>query len=302
MSEFCGPFAVVCHDSGAANLLIAYLDDCLTCDIKVCMLGPAFDLWSRRYGKKNLVGSISEAIDGCKTLVSGTGWASSVEHDARWLAKRNGMRSIAALDHWVNYPERFIRDNITVLPDEFWVFDEFALAEAKLFFPERSIKLKKNKYLERSINLIKVTESAIPKKFLYLLEPIRNDWGFVRAGEFQALDYFINRLSEIKLPNDFHLVLRPHPSDAPGKYDDWIKIQKNIFVTIDDKFDLFESIGEASWVGGCETYALVVALEAGYPVLCTLPPWAIKSRLPMSNLINLSKVANNELLHLLFAT
>ena len=38
------PFAVFCHDAGAANLIIEWLKDC-NLEMKVCMEGPAKEIW-----------------------------------------------------------------------------------------------------------------------------------------------------------------------------------------------------------------------------------------------------------------
>ena len=47
------PFAVFCHDAGAANLIIEWLKDC-NLEMKVCMEGPAKEIWKRNFPNTNL--------------------------------------------------------------------------------------------------------------------------------------------------------------------------------------------------------------------------------------------------------
>ena len=53
-------------------------------------------------------------------------------------------RAIAFLDHWTNYPERFLRKGIQHLPDELWVGDEDTERLARADFPNVPIRLVPN--------------------------------------------------------------------------------------------------------------------------------------------------------------
>jgi hypothetical protein len=129
--ELAQPLAVACHDAGAANIVLAWLAAYdLPC--RAWMQGPAAKLWNDRFPGVPLVASLDEALDGAATLLSGTGWASTLEHDARRQARERGVHSVAVIDHWVNYTQRFEREREgqgeNVWPDEFCVTDEYALA------------------------------------------------------------------------------------------------------------------------------------------------------------------------------
>ena len=149
-------------------------------------------------------------------LISGTGWASDIEHQARRLARSRGVRSVAVIDHWVNYAERFVRNGETVWPDEFWVTDEYALEIAERSFPGRTVLQVPNRYVETQLREIARVDKTGAPELLYVLEPVRNDWGRGTPGEFQALDYFVSRLPSLGLPSTAVICLRPHPSDVPG--------------------------------------------------------------------------------------
>ncbi len=50
MIDLPGPLAVVCHDAGAANLILAWLAAEPRSDIRPVMKGPAQGLWKERFG------------------------------------------------------------------------------------------------------------------------------------------------------------------------------------------------------------------------------------------------------------
>ncbi len=292
--ELPSPLAVVCHDAGAANHVQAWLQaDGDGTDCRVLVDGPAAQLWRQRHPPGRLVASTDEALDGAATLLSGTGWASDLEHDARRMARERGIRSIAVIDHWVNYAMRFERQGRNVLPDEIWVTDPDAADEARRCFPGVVVREQPNLYLQAQVAGIAPVAQAGPD-LLVVLEPARSHWGRDTAGsgEFQALDYLGANLPALGLPGGAAVRLRPHPSDPPGKYDAWIAGHRGIGARLDESASLAEAISHCASVAGCESYALVVALAAGRRVVCTLPPWAPACRLPHAGLIHLSQLAD----------
>lgn len=284
------PLAVVCHDAGAANLILAWLAAEQRADVRPVMAGPAERLWRKRFGEVPLW-ELEAALEGAAALLSGTGWASDLEHRARAIARQAGIRSTAVLDHWVNYPERFVRADETLWPDEFWVVDEDALTLALERFPGAEVRLKPNAYLDEQLARIRPLEAGAAERVLYVLEPARSDWGRSIPGEFQALDYWLEHFDKLGLPRSMPIRLRPHPSELPGKYDEWIDRQTGFELELDDSSDLAEAVGRSSVVAGCQSYAMVVALAAGRKVVCSLPPWAPRCALPQSGIIHLSSLA-----------
>ena len=118
-------FAVVCNDAGGANLIIAWLKK-RNLNVRPLVTGPARRLWKAAYPNSIIFNSLEEALDGTNFLIAGTGWASDLEFQAIKYAKLRNIYSIAVLDHWVNYQDRFVRCNITIYPNEIWVTDEYA--------------------------------------------------------------------------------------------------------------------------------------------------------------------------------
>jgi len=251
--------------------------------------GPAKSIWlSNPIGLANvqLCNDILQTINGATCVLTGTGWSSSLEHLARKIAKELLLPTIAVIDHWINYEERFERDGVIVLPDSIWVADQYAFNLANTLFKNTPIFELPNAYLE---NIVKSTTEIPSTAFnlLYLLEPIRTDWGKGSQGEFQALDFFAENIHSIVGEKRVSVTLRPHPSDPPGKYSNWIQSNSNLNMSLDQQTGLNEAISASRWVVGAETFALVIAASAGRSTWSSLPPWAHRCRLPQTSIKHL---------------
>lgn len=271
--------AVVAHDAGAANLIIAWLKD-WEWSVRACVHGPARKLWEQAFPNQFTFATPEEAMQGCASLLSGTGWASALEHDARCTGLARGIRVAAVVDHWVNYPQRFERENQTVWPDELWVADDWARDIARQTLPSLPIRQFENLYLNGQVARV----SAAPNNgtLLYVLEPVRNNWGRGEDGEFQALEYTLSHLEELGNIPVRKVLLRPHPSDPAGKYDRYLNTDPRI--ELDNSEDMAAAISKADIVVGVESFALTLAHAAGRVTYSSLPPWAPALRLPQEGI------------------
>lgn len=286
------PTAIVCHDAGGANIILEGARTQPDHQFLAVMAGPAARLWAENPIPGVPLLGLDAALHDARFVVTGTGWACDLEHRARIQARQRGVHCAAVLDHWVNYRERFERQGQVVLPDEIWVTDSYAKAEAEKIFPGLPVKQKINHYLERMRALLAVPVETDQPRVLYVLEPLRFDWpGLSQPGEFEALTYFTRSLSVLGLPADTEITLRPHPSDPPGKYDEWLAQHPKINAHVEADTPLWQAMARASWVVGCESMALVVALASGRQVVSTLPPAAPVCRLPHSDIIHLRTLA-----------
>ena len=150
-----------------------------------------------------------------------------------------------------------------------------------------------NLYLENIVAEVRLQEDSVTKspatRLLYVLEPIRQVWGNGdQLGEFQALDFFIKNKNLLGFGENLSIKLRPHPSDPIGKYDQWIKSQKHLDVSLDNSRTLAEAIAWSNVVVGCQTYAIVVALASGRQVICSIPPYGEDCVLPQTEIIKLA--------------
>lgn len=275
--------AVVCNDAGGANIVIAWLKN-NNFIMRPFMKGPARRLWEVAYPKQPIFSSLEQAIDGADTLIAGTGWASDLEFEALQYAKLKNVYSISVLDHWVNYEDRFVRRSITIHPNAIWVTDEYAYALALEVFPAVTIKRIGNAYIQ---SLITKLNNVIGEGVLYIAEPIRGDWNSCEGAEYEVLDYIKSSLKTLKI--DKQIVIRPHPSEDPNKYSEYVK--KNIEFTLSRNTELSADIAKAELVLGLESMALVVALKAGRRVVSCLPSWAPSCRLPHKGISHLKDMS-----------
>jgi hypothetical protein len=267
------PLAVVCHDAGSANIIKYWFQDNSE-GVQFFLYGPAKNIWG--LSTSQVFFDVELNLDNFGCLVSGTSWASSVEHIARIQASLLGIKSIAVLDHWVNYLSRFEKNGFARLPDELWVADDVAYKIAKETFPSVEVHSFTNMYLNAQVS--KVAKPPQNGTLLYTLEPVRNTWGKNSPGEFQALDYALKNLDKLSSSKINRIILRLHPSEPVEKYSDYIT--KDSRIIIDSSHDLSGALSQSDLVVGVESFALVVALAAGRPVFSSLPPWAPAIRLP----------------------
>ncbi len=286
------PLAVVCHDAGAANLIVEWLKN-YTGDLKPCMLGPAKIIWEKHFPDTKLT-SIDTVLNGSKSLLSGTGWG-DVEHFARIKAKKIGIQNISVIDHWTNYRERFIREECEVLPDVIIVSDKYAYNQAQILFPLISVIELPNNYLQRESKLACSKRSRECKEpfenILIIAEPLRQKkLGKDTYLEFDAIEFFMKSLNKINISSNYaHIILRLHPSETLGKYDHILKKYQHLVTKFDESKNthLYLDIAWADLVVGMNSYALVVALKASVPSMSILPPFSSDCILPYKGITQL---------------
>jgi len=303
-----GPIALIAHDAGAASHIAAWFSYSKL-PLRVYAEGPARALFLKAFNQ-DMETSFSSAIDKASVVVTGTGWASDLEHRARQVASSRNIPSVAVLDHWTNYPARFQREGHEQLPDALWVADAEAAALATAAFPNVPVLQLPNRWLEGLCSRVQVLSSKVnrpprrpARRLLYLLEPIRVTWGqtpdcAAEAGEFQGLRYWLQQLPHlieqgwVAPQHELEaLALRPHPSEPVGKYDALIAEVATAWpIQLDPAPGLAEALAWADAAFGCETQALVAAMACDLPAFSTVPPWAPPCRLPQSTLHHLSQL------------
>ncbi|MEO9298596.1 hypothetical protein [Devosia alba] len=279
-------FAIVSHDAGGAEILASYVArNNFAC--RFVLKGPALAVFRRRLGDIETC-SLETALAACDTVLTGTSWQSDLELRAIALAHTLHRRCVSFLDHWGHYIERFERDGHLTLPDEIWVGDELALVKAQQCFPKTPISLVANPYFADIADKLEALPRPRDKsgqRLLYVCEPLsehgllqfgdERHWGYT---EFDSLAYLMENLDRIDA-NIQTIVVRPHPSEAPGKYDDTIR-SMGTMVTLGGAVPLLEEIAQADIVAGCESMAMVIGLLAGRRVISAIPPGGKPCALP----------------------
>ncbi len=289
---------IVSHDSGGAHVLASYVArNRLNCSF--VLEGPACNIFQSRIGPVKSI-SIEEALHCCNEVLCGTSWKSNLEWQAIGAARAIGKRVFAFLDHWVNYRQRFVRDQVINLPDEIWVGDTFAKNIAQKIFADTPVRFVPNPYLQDIEEELIAIERSQPARdaekginILFVCEPISEHglkaygdpryWGYT---EFEALEHFFTHIDMIGKKID-RIVIRPHPSEDEGKYNNII-LKYGGFTRIGGKRTLTEEIAESDVVVGCESMALVVGLLAKRRVISVIPPGGQKCCLPQSQIESLN--------------
>ena len=107
---------IVCHDAGGAEIVSSYV---VRNNLRAgyYLKGPAISIFEGKLGIIKNSDSLFDLVKNSDWLLCGTGWQSDLEWSLIQEAKKQGKKVISFLDHWVNYQERFTRNN-KYLPDE----------------------------------------------------------------------------------------------------------------------------------------------------------------------------------------
>ncbi len=111
----------ICHDAGGARAVFPVTNELSRQGITVqaVVAGPAESIWRKECPavpaitvEDHLLLNEAESIllqGGVDVLLSASGLYNEVEHTFRQAARKAGVRSLAVLDSWLNYGERFER-------------------------------------------------------------------------------------------------------------------------------------------------------------------------------------------------
>lgn len=294
---------IVSHDAGGAEILSSYVRQTgLACIF--CLGGPAINIFRRKLPKVESV-SLAEAINAAELILCGTSWQSDLEWQSIQMARVAGKRSVAFLDHWVNYRERFVRNGEEHLPDEIWVGDIEAEAMAGRLFLGMPIRRVDNPYfndLRAELAQLPgpVKQDAAALSVLYVCEPLREHalrehgderyWGYT---EEDALRYFLDNLDVLDRPVE-RIIIRPHPSEASEKYD-WAVAEYKLPLERGGSKSLFEEVAASDIVVGCESMAMVIGLLANRRVLSCIPPGGKACGLPQAEIESLQALVTTGL-------
>lgn len=282
---------VVAHDAGAAEIISSHIRqhglDCI-----YCLEGAARGVFARKLGVTSTI-SLDELISRSGTVVTGTSFLSDLEWLALGLARKAGLPTVAVLDHWVNFRQRFTRRGEWHFPDEVWVGDTLAEEIAKRDLPETAVRLIPNPYfadVKRELAEVAARRetgtSPEGDRILYVSEPLRDDglalygderfWGYT---EEEALRFFLDRIATIS-GEIARITVRPHPQEDAYKYEWAVNEYPSLPIVTGRDESLLEQIVSSDVVVGCATMAMVVALLAGKRVISCTPPGTKTEPLP----------------------
>ena len=296
--------AIVSHDAGGAEILSSWLSRA-HCQASVVAAGPAESIFRRKCPQAEFL-SLEDALAKSTWVLCGTGWQSSFERQAIARARNLGKKTVAFLDHWVNYRERFDEGGRSVLPDEIWVGDSDAALIARSLFDQTPVLQQPNPYVEDL--LVEITGSqfgksgSVANRVLYVCEPVANHavaqygderhWGYT---EHDALRFFLNNVATLGQTVDT-ITIRPHPSEQADKYQ-WADGLSPLLVEFGGKKTLIEETLASDIVVGCESMAMVVGLLAGKRVISAIPPGGRPCQLPHGEIEHMQQLVGGSAYH-----
>jgi hypothetical protein len=286
---------IIAHDAGGAEIISSWINNFKNdYNFTYSIHGPAIEVFKRKIGEfKNQ--DIEKVVKDSEIVFIGTSWGSEIEIEALRLSKKAKVsRSIAFLDHWVNYRERFTRDQLMLLPDEIWVSDHYAYEIAKNAFPNTIVNQIKNFYLEEIVSKVmevaKSTNVSQMNKFriLFIGENISansertygnpNHFGYTEQESFLHFLMHVEKFGDLQ---DIELKIRPHPSESSLKYTSIIPrslVNKLSYRLSEDTLEI--DIGNSNVVVGMSSFALYIAISSGIKTICAIPDLKIPCIIP----------------------
>lgn len=288
--------AVVSNDAGSSEILCSFIShhhNQAAWAIFALPKSPMAHICERHNLPFTVVGNAALQLETLSpdVLLFGTGWQDKPEREYVAYAKSHGIPTVAFLDHWTSYRERF------GYPEENWdkncgdftaVVDEKALRLA--IFHNLPHPLSLPNYYLRDLVAHAQNKTITPNQnLLFLSEPTeavalhthgdKNYWGFT---QYTALEEILKNFEKFGCTG---LTIRLHPSDTGHGYRKILKKFSHVRAQINDaaSFDLTNQLLSAKMILGFDTMALYTAALMGKPVLSYLPSQNRKFLLPLSS-------------------
>lgn len=298
---------VVCHDAGGAEVLSALVAaNKQKCEWYVIgkNASPAQAIFLRKgldgfWTTMEDVSSVSEIMRRISPdyLFHSTGWQVRIEKAFLEWAKEYEIISVAFLEHWVNYKERFgypDKDWENNLPDWIAVGDQPALELAQSLSLPNLIYVK-NYYFDeirqyRTIFSSDSYKSVYSDLCLFVSEPISEgayklygDKEYWEFSEIAAIKSILERFDLMKKKFGIkQFAIRLHPSENTSKYHSLL-VNYSEILRIRSAYEnpLTEDIASARLVLGFTSMALFNAYLMGKPVISFIPSMKLKCTVPI---------------------
>jgi len=276
--------ALFAHDAGGAEILLELLKASLPVgELRIFALvdSPCYTLikakklehfWCEIAPEKNDIETKLASFEPT-IILYGTGWQNHLEYHFLNYAKAHALPSIAFLDHWTNYRERFgYPENNweNNLPSFIAAHDKPSFDKAKALGLPNVIAIKNYALLSQLKEAHTIlTHTHENDTLLFLSEPTAKvaersfgdayGWGFTEKEVFK--DILVNR-EKFGCKN---ILIRLHPSDTPETYQGIDPSATFSHTT------LLEDIAHAKIVIGIDTIALYTAYLLGKYAISYIP-------------------------------
>ncbi len=277
-------FAVVSNDAGSSELLCALIaahPDEASWHIFAAPESPMAQICTRYALPFTPPGDPAEQLGPLRldALLFGTGWQERVGRPYVHYCKSRSIPTVAFLDHWSNYRERFGS------PETGWEAncgDFSALSDPNALALATSLGLPHpigvHNYHLRSL-LCDAAKREVPRRdeLLFLSEPTDAvakrtygdpmHWGFT---QYTALEDILERFERFGCSE---LTIRLHPSDTASGYETLLDRFPHVQARINDAraAELSDQLLAARVIIGFDTMALYIAALLGKAVISYLP-------------------------------
>ena len=206
-------------------------------------------------------------------------------------ASKYNIQSIAVIDHWSNYKERFPKNTF---PDAILTFDYNAHQLAKKLLNKSNIFQIKNYYLE-NLHQEFINQKYFDKKYVtFISEPIKKKSASPSSYEYQLVDSILQKFNEV--------IIRLHPSEKKDKYDQLISNHKGKNIVKIDPYEesLSLTLSKSRLTIGINSYALYISYVFGIQTISCIPNLQKKKAIHIPNkyvlrtLDNIDKVNFND--------
>jgi len=279
---------VLSNDAGASEYIAhMILTEFERANWRVCALpdSPAYKIFTKCNLALTQMASIDCLYDIVKDqrpdlILYGTSWQINFQTAVEEIAEPYHIQSIALLDHWVNYKERF---NHHIPPKHIMVMDDIAFALAKKSFGETiNILQLKSYFLENMRASFNAVDQKQADSVVFISEPTsiiaknnlgaEDGYGFT---EYSVLEDLLTLFNEI--------TLRLHPSDRSDKYNAIIQNHPNKKITVINPYDeeLIETLRKSKLTIGFDGMALFISYYLGINTISYMPTGKRALTIPM---------------------
>lgn len=279
---------VLTNDAGASeNIAHLLLTQKETAIWKTYLLdgSPAQKIFTKLHIQFDIMNSVNDLniiVSKIKPdiILYGTGWQVDFSAAVQNIIKNSNIKSIALIDHWTNYQQRFSEN---CLAKNIIVMDNVAKKIATNSFEKTTniIQLE-NYFLSHLQNSYKSINKTTANSIVFISEPTsiiakknlgdKNAYGFT---EYSALSEIIDFFDDI--------TIRLHPSDDEHKYDDLIFMYKDKKITLIRPYDedLVQTLSKSKLTMGFDGMALFISYVFGIDTISYLPKGIRKICIPI---------------------
>jgi RimJ/RimL family protein N-acetyltransferase len=246
---------VAANDAGGAEQ-ISWLLRNIPRKVLAYIDGPAVRIFENSGISFNRADQLSDIMD-CDLIITGSGWMSQLEINVIKEARLREIPCLTILDHWVNYCERFGKDQEN-LPQILGVTNHVALKIAQEKFPNKVVWLLPDFQVKSYKEILDLVKN-VRTRALILLEPASTSDSFFVIDNKAIQNLIESAVFFVRTRGLSGIIIRPHPSQV----DELSLLEKLKEVAVECEVSkggsLLEDLEVSQVVLGLSSYALYIS-------------------------------------------